>query len=209
MPGPGQDFYSMAWSALTEPVYGGLDGIGGIALEWMKSRRSTWHQYNDPAADDESVASFLERRLKSWEIGDNIVSAVLHGIYAGDIYQLSARSLLPKPWYNEALHGSLTQAMLEGLKTRQGLEDYDSALLKNELQGLISQPMREKLGKHASVYTFKEGIGALSKKLESTLRANNNVQFKTGSSEKVTGIGFDAQTNSVTVSIPLISLRES
>ena len=93
----------MLWSIITEPVFEGL-GLGAL-FEFQRPQRATWAQYNNPEVDDESVASFLERRLGTPDVGNNIVSAVLHGIYAGDVNQLSARSLLPKLWYGESKRG--------------------------------------------------------------------------------------------------------
>jgi protoporphyrinogen/coproporphyrinogen III oxidase len=48
----------------------------------------------DPSIKDESVGDFLTRRFGS-AIADNFASAVIHGIYAGDIYKLSVRTAMP------------------------------------------------------------------------------------------------------------------
>lgn len=55
---------------------------------------------------DESVRDFLGRRLGT-RLVDNLASAGLHGIYAGDVRKLSARSILPGMVEMENEHGSL------------------------------------------------------------------------------------------------------
>jgi protoporphyrinogen/coproporphyrinogen III oxidase len=49
----------------------------------------------------------------------------------------------------------------------------------------------------SSVYTFKQGIGTLSKALESSLRSNSNVEFKMN--EGITNIHFEETTDSLKV----------
>ena len=197
MPGPGQDLYSMLWNVITESVFDGLP-IGAI-FEFRRPQRATWAQYNNPEVDDESVGSFLERRLGTPDVGNNLVSAVLHGIYAGDINQLSARSLMPKFWYGEALQGSLTRATIKNIQAQAITEPYNDIILRQEMQPKISQPMNMMMA-GASVYTFKQGIGALSCALEKSLRANQNVEIKTGHTIK--GLEHDGQSNDISVCLP-------
>lgn len=193
MPGPGQDFYSMMWNIITEPVF---KGVVTSLWEYNRPQRATWSQYNNPVVDDESVASFLQRRTGGPNIGDNIVSAVFHGIYAGDINQLSARSLMPQLWYDEALHGSYTEAMVKRFSEQCLTQPFNDAILQGELSTKLSQPLKDVM-KDASVYTFKQGIGALSKALEKSLRANRNVEFKMGHAVKA--VKDDAKSNSIIV----------
>jgi hypothetical protein len=140
----------MTWSILTEPVFSGL-ALGGM-FEFRRPQRKTWPHYSDPAVDDESVASFLERRLGGPDVGNNMVSAVLHGIYAGDINQLSARSLLPKFWYEEAYYGSIMNATLKHMQAQVIVEPLNDVMLRQELGSKISGHVREIMA-GASVYT--------------------------------------------------------
>lgn len=191
MPGPGQNPYSMTWSLLTEPVFKGI--FSGLLFEIARPPR--------PAnLEDESVASFLNRRLGNPYIGNNIVSAVLHGIYAGDIYQLSAKSLLPRLWEQEQQHDSISAALASGLRNVAIFVPEKDLELMNEISPKIDKTLSAQMNM-ASVYTFKEGIGALSKALETSLRANPNVQFKTG--DKVTSIEYDAKNDGIKVRFPL------
>jgi protoporphyrinogen/coproporphyrinogen III oxidase len=187
MPGPGQDLYSMAWGLLTEPVFKGL--FSGAIFEYNRPSRPI-------NLDDESVGSFLERRLGSPDPGNNIVSAVLHGIYAGDIYQLSARSLMPKFWYYEGFRGSISNSMYSAMRERSHWIPLRDAALQNEMIQKVDKNVLNLMG-GASVYTFKEGIGALSESLERSLRANPNVEFKMN--EEVSRIEYDGENDGVKV----------
>jgi oxygen-dependent protoporphyrinogen oxidase len=193
MPGPGQDIFAMMWTVLTEPVF---QGWVGTLFEFNRPQRATWSQYSNPDVDDESVGSFLERRTGGADIGNNVVSAVLHGIYAGDINQLSARSLMPQLWYDEALAGSGTRAVIKRTQEQTRTEPVNDFMLRQEIQPKVSQHLKTMMA-DASVYTFKQGIGALAKALEKSLRANQNVEFKTG--HEVKTIKDDAQSKSISV----------
>ena len=200
MPGPGQDFFAVLWSLITEPVF---QGWAPALLEMGRPQRATWAQYNDPNIDDESVGSFLERRTGGSSIGNNLVSAVLHGIYAGDIYQLSARSLMPGLWYDEALQGSLMRAVYKRMTNKTITATYNDIMLQQELHQKISGPLRMTL-QDASVYTFKHGIGTLSNALEKSLRANPNVAIKTGYAADSVENG--AKSNTISVGVTFSSL---
>jgi oxygen-dependent protoporphyrinogen oxidase len=74
------------FALFTEPALQGL--VRALLTEFMKEGRPDAQRNKD-----EPVATFVTRRL-SQEVTDNLVSAVLHGIYAGDVYKLSAQTLL-------------------------------------------------------------------------------------------------------------------
>lgn len=192
MPGPGQDLYSMVWGILTEPVFKGL--FSGPINEIRTPPRPDF-------LEDESVGSFLERRLGAPDIGNNIVSAVLHGIYAGDIYQLSARSLLPKFWYYETLHGSVITSAYHALSAQSNWIPLKDANLQNELVQKVDSGLKRSL-ESASIYTFKGGISALSTALEKELRANPNVEFKTN--EKIDKLAYDGEQGVIKVFLQLL-----
>jgi len=63
------------------------------------------------AADDESLASFVARRLGP-EALDYAIEPFVAGIYAGDPEKLSARWAFPKLWDLEREHGSLVRGAL-------------------------------------------------------------------------------------------------
>lgn len=120
---------------------------------------------------DESVGSFLSRRLGSSLVADNIVSAVFHGIYAGDIYQLSARSLLSLAWQSEGRYGTLFKGYFAHMtgKGAFSLLEEDVPLLKQKSP--ISMAGQ-------SVYTFIGGIEDLTDAIVAALENNPQVEIR-------------------------------
>ncbi|OPA81517.1 protoporphyrinogen oxidase [Paenibacillus selenitireducens] len=70
---------------------------------------------------DESVGSFLERRLGQ-EVLENIAEPLLTGIYAGDTYKLSLQATFPQFGEIEKTHGSLIRGMKSIAGTRGPLD---------------------------------------------------------------------------------------
>lgn len=168
MPGPGSSTLATFYALATEPVFNGL--FLGITRELFKPKRPD-------DLEDESVGSFLSRRFGS-SVADNIVSAVLHGIYAGDVYQLSVRTLMPLLWNIEKEYQSVVKgSIIRGLSGTQPVAERDIELIKS----FASQPAAtEKMQavRKSSVFTFKNGIGELADRLEASLRENPNVEIR-------------------------------
>lgn len=154
-----------------------MEGVfSGLFAEPFRKRRSS-------DLDDESVGSFLARRFNK-NLANNLASAVLHGIYAGDVDKLSAKSLFPGLWRGEQVYGSLARSLFGGRK-EELLEDQ---LVKAELYR-DNLDICARMG-NASVYTFKKGIETLSLALARELEASPNVTIRTGYNVK--GISFNA-----------------
>lgn len=64
---------------------------------------------------DESIESFIQRRFGSTRLSDNILSGILHGIYAGDVSKLSVKSVLPRLKEFESTDGSMLKPMFKSL----------------------------------------------------------------------------------------------
>ncbi len=162
LPGPGSSLLGVLFSCISEPVFKGV--FPSLLTE----------PHIPPRPDhllDESVASFLSRRLGSSLVADNIVSAVFHGIYAGDIYQLSARSLLARAWQFERRYGSLFNAFWSQARGRLlvPISREDVALCKET---------RKFTMKDASTFTFMGGIGELANTILAKLEDNPNVEIR-------------------------------
>jgi len=171
MPGPGQDLWQMLWTILTEPAFKGAPR--GLLSEFSRPPRAS-------DLEDESIGAFFDRRFGGPGIANNIISAVLHGIYAGDVYKLSIKSLAPRLWSGEATHQSLTQMMVFHVTNPNvAIESRKDAQLTQELMSIRKGSLPVEM-ERASVYTFKDGIGRLSDALASDLHTNPNVMFKQG-----------------------------
>lgn len=98
--------------------------------------------------EDQSIREFFKRRFGSTLLCDNILSAIVHGIYAGDVGKLSVRSLFPRLVKLEE-SGSIIKGMIkssylkpEPLKMDDSLKAYESLIspkadllaLKNKLK---------------------------------------------------------------------------
>lgn len=169
MPGPGAPILQQLATLFTEEVFSGF--LSGVLLENWRAQRSKY-------TPDESVGSFVSRRFGS-AVADNIVSAIYHGIYAGDIYQLSAKTILPVQYFAEGEFGSLLKAALYDITTGsrwvllrdvQGMRHFQAKPLASEKLRAVAR---------ASVFTFKKGIGELAETLESKLRERPNVKILT------------------------------
>lgn len=193
MPGPEIPLLQNLASLFTEEVFGNVSS--GLLFE-------NWQIQRSKLVVDESVASFVSRRLGS-ALADNILSAVLHGIYAGDIYQLSAKTILSKQYFLEYHYGSIMKGALNGLisgtqwvqlRDLQTLRHFQEKPLESEKLKAVAE---------ASVFTFKKGIGELAERLESKLRERSNVRILTKT--RITELRQDESGKNTGVGHPSIS----
>ncbi|KAF1939838.1 hypothetical protein EJ02DRAFT_351337 [Clathrospora elynae] len=154
-----------------------LAGAFGMLKEPMVPKR--------PAAmTDETVGSFLARRVDK-RIADNLVSAVFHGIYAGDIWQLSAKTLLGLAWQLEGRYGSALGGFFRMQSEDQRphqvtiVHPVDLQVAKAMNEEIDLDPHFAKSLKDASVFTFKDGQQTLVRALQSAVEAKGNVEIRT------------------------------
>lgn len=183
MPGPGTTWYEGLTTILREPVFRGL--FKAIYNDIRTNPRSD-------AVSDESVGNFIARR-GDIRLANNLLSALYHGIYAGDIWQLSAKSILPLPWYRELKQGSLAAAAMSGAMNRVSWNFCDDVEMQVEAQKTDwNEDLRESM-RTCSVYTFKEGLGQLSAALAEYLLEKRNVTVLRNTA--VTEIEKDEKSN--------------
>ncbi|MDZ7808184.1 MAG: protoporphyrinogen oxidase [Gracilimonas sp.] len=89
------------------------------------SAKGKWRVFAEPFIskgpdEDESVGDFLERRIGK-EAVDYLVDPVFSGIYAGDIYSISKKEILPKLAENEQKFGSLVMGTLRSKKKKSNV----------------------------------------------------------------------------------------
>ena len=95
-------------------------GIGSLINDHVFSLAAKLRLLKEPfvragSSEDESVASFFERRLGK-EIVDYAVDPFISGIYAGDPQKLSIRYAFPRLYQMEREHGSLLKGALRRRK---------------------------------------------------------------------------------------------
>ena len=163
LPGPGESIWSSLYTVFSEPLFNNT--LSACIKEVFKPPQPNLH--------DESIASFVSRRLSS-QMADNVLSAVMHGIYAGDIHQLSARSILPSLWYSEKENGSLTAGFARKWSLRWPQDQALRAKWEKEPQvSDIIQAIRK-----SSIFTFRRGIGQLADSITTKLLHNSHVQIQ-------------------------------
>ncbi|KAL8799748.1 MAG: hypothetical protein Q9182_005654 [Xanthomendoza sp. 2 TL-2023] len=163
LPGPGSSLFNTFYSIFSEPLFKNM--FSSMCTEFSKPAQI--HM------DDESIGSFISRRFNP-SLADNIVSAGIHGIYAGDIYQLSIRSIMPSLWYAEQVKKSITAGFVGGWSLRW---PQDAAF---EAEWAKAPPASETIQavRDSSVFTFRRGIGQLADRLEAKLWGAANVTIR-------------------------------
>lgn len=168
MPHPSFGIFENFYSLWTEPVFQGA--IWGGITEIMKNSR-------EADVQDESAGDFFSRRFNH-NMVDRILSAVLHGIYAGDVWKLSAKSLFPGPWRDEIQAGSVLAGMMkaraDGLEVTKHEAEYLQAMKNFQWDPLLKATLKDTVA-----FTFKDGLGMLTDKLARYLMSSGNVEFKT------------------------------
>lgn len=192
MPGPGMGFFELASTLLFEPA------LAGASSSFLGE---VFRPGRDDDVTDESLGSFLERRLGSRQVADNLVSAVMHGIYAGDIYQLSAKSIMPFQWYLEGEYGSILKGLYMVQQDSSGtvpITQREADFIKSfQDEPALERDFLQKL-RGASVFSFRNGIQTLVNRLHDNLSAKENVKFKTAT--EVTKLEKDEETGKIKVS---------
>ena len=86
-------------------------------------------------SNDESIESFFLRRFGNKILTSKVLSAILHGIYAGDVAKLSVNSILPRLTQMEKESGSIVRSVMNKvfskkapLKLPSELEYYEATI---------------------------------------------------------------------------------
>ncbi|KAG9193535.1 protoporphyrinogen/coproporphyrinogen III oxidase [Alternaria panax] len=154
-----------------------LSGAFGIVTEPMKPKRPD-------SLSDETVGSFLARRVDK-RLAENIVSAVFHGIYAGDINQLSAKTLLSLAWQLEGKYGNA----LGGFFRMQNEDPRpEQVILVHPYDREVAKAMNEEIDlelgfarnlKDSAMFSFRNGLQQMVKALVDTVENKGNVEIRT------------------------------
>lgn len=150
----------------TEPLFEGV--LMGILREPLP----------DPPKDrkDESVASFISRRLGP-KVADNLVSAVFHGIFAGDVYKLSAHTLLGREVAIERKHESLWIGYVQNSNDKTRMIPADHLLAAWSVSGQRPPGYFDRLRgmlSPVSVFTLKDGIAAIARGIDKNFEKHSH-----------------------------------
>ncbi|KAH9874055.1 hypothetical protein IAQ61_004683 [Plenodomus lingam] len=152
-----------------------MAGISGLLNDPMLEPRPS-------SMTDETIGHFIARRFDK-RLADNLVSAGLHGIYAGDVHQLSARTLFGVPWALEARYGSAIAGFMKMQNSAPETmsivhpTDYEVAqALKEEID--LDEQFAKNLN-NAAMFTFKGGLQMLVESLKDAVTSKGNVEIRT------------------------------
>lgn len=132
--------------------------------------------------EDESIEDFISRRFGK-EIGEELISGMVHGIYAGDYKELSVRSTLFKPiWELERKFGGVLNGFRISSSQQPTLSVEEEKIRDDQsLQHLIN----------SSVWGLKGGLQTLIDALINWLQQQPNVILKSAESvESITISSF-------------------
>lgn len=153
-----------------------------------KALKDLWNPARNPEVDDESVKSFVARRMGTL-LAERMVSAVMRGIYASDVAQLSARSVarLNRLFYLErtekmSVLGAIFSGSLGYLEqySKEALPLIFDALAPPAKGAAITDRQlvnREEPTPKFSIYGFKQGIQSAARAIAADLRQRRNVEF--------------------------------
>jgi oxygen-dependent protoporphyrinogen oxidase len=170
LPIPQDGMFDIVWRVLTDPLFEGV--LSAI-----------WNEHGTPqrpsSLEDESLGDFLKRRTGNKHVADNIVSAVMHGIYAGDVYKLSVKSVLPVLWAMEEKYGSITSAFLAA--PGEAMVNPDTHIPAAIQSALVDSKLNDR-ARNSCVYTFKNGMETLPLAMEKYIKTkkNANIKLETG-----------------------------
>ncbi|KAG9011439.1 oxygen-dependent protoporphyrinogen oxidase [Tulasnella sp. 427] len=138
-----------------------------------------WKKPNTPENyDDESIDSIISRRF-SPEIARQLVSAVIHGIYAADSRELSVKSTLPILTHAEREgKGHITAGIWPALVKRKQMQ-----MVKREQEGdgaARRTTVLDNLMANSSTFSFIGGLEMVPKTLEARLSEMGNVEVLKG-----------------------------
>lgn len=175
MPGPDpqagflQNAFSNLRTLLFEPVFENF--LKGVITEPLKVDFTA-------GPPDESVAEFVARRLNP-DVADNLVSAFVHGVYAGDIDKLSAQALFGGIRTFESPERGVIGSLLHLRSSGRTIVRVDDSLVRRAV-GTSKPPeywdLLKTLVPTSSALTFKNGVGQLSDALAAALDKHDKVE---------------------------------
>ncbi|TPX42542.1 protoporphyrinogen oxidase [Synchytrium endobioticum] len=133
---------------------------------------------------DESIHEFISRRFGP-NVANRLMSALTHGIYAGDSHRLSIKSCFRSLYEYEKAYGSIVLGMVRAPKAEVDLESICDG--DTDRMQFIKNVQTD-----ASIYTFKGGMQELSATLVGELRKRENIDVRLGVGCKKIDIGDDS-----------------
>lgn len=134
-------------------------------------------------SDDESIGSFITRRLSPTFTSD-VVAPMVIGIYGGNVSKLSIKSCFNMLWEFEQKHGGIFRGLLKSKKPEQTESSPEVEEAKNILRTVQQQ---------GGIFSFRQGLGKLPNALAEEFQ--QDILFNTAP----TSMKFDPSRRSATI----------
>ncbi|KAI8647246.1 protoporphyrinogen oxidase [Parasitella parasitica] len=121
--------------------------------------------------EDESMYDFMKRRFNE-HTAINLMGAIAHGVYAGDVKQLSIQSTLRMLYEAEKNYGGVVVGMMRGAANTSTMRERGMAVRSRDKDPEWFGRMEE-----MSVLGFKDGMETLPDRLRSWLEQHPNVEI--------------------------------
>ncbi|KAI8346169.1 protoporphyrinogen oxidase [Blakeslea trispora] len=141
-------------------------------LESFRSSRFQQGQPKDGQEEDESIYSFMERRFNQ-HAALHLMGAMTHGIYAGDVKQLSLQSTFRMLHEAEKNYNGVIRGLIKGINTETMRERGMAVRAREHRPEWFGQ--LEKM----SVIGFRDGLESLPERLLAWLKQCPNVDILT------------------------------
>lgn len=141
------------------------------AFEPFRSSRFDGQGEPKDGLEDESMYDFMKRRFNE-HTARNLMGAVAHGVYAGDVKQLSIKSTLRMLYEAEKNYGSVVVGMMRGAANTATMRERGMAVRARD-----GDPEWFGRMEKMSVLGFKEGMETLPKQLLQYLESCPNVEI--------------------------------
>lgn len=166
MPHPSMGILDIVRTVLTEPIFEGL--IPSIAGSYLRAPDRRGH-------GDMSIGAFIARHYGR-DVVDNLASAMIHGIYAGDVWDLSVDMIMP-----EIVMGIVNRPNRFVIFDRGWwkLEDAELVSKWSKTEPVVGEELERRLN-GCSTFAFRGGMGQLVTKLVEVLRERENVELRLG-----------------------------
>jgi protoporphyrinogen oxidase len=177
------------WS---EPVFAGV--MQAMLARWRDVELSL------PAGQrDVSMGAFFAHFLGGRELVDNLLSAMVHGIYGGDVWKISMESSLFGRFFEANVRRGDEPGQAHDPQTYDLMKPADVGF-GLEMMGDSDVVTNAKNSVHRGGIAIPGGFSALTDAMVNRLKAQSNVQFKTGSAGRIRELRYDASEDKVKVS---------
>ncbi|KAK4185985.1 hypothetical protein QBC35DRAFT_502566 [Podospora australis] len=176
---------------LREPVFDGAIPavIGSLKSQESPALQAAMANCRHPD-HDVSIGDFFEAQWGDERMINNLLSAMVHGIFGGDIWKLSLAS---SPFIHRT-------PMVEPIPLTQAwVRPEEVELAQQILRDEKTFQLAQKLPGGADVW-FKDGLSVMTDALVRDLKANRNVTIKLG--DPVTSVRYHEKTDSVVIRSP-------